>query len=79
MARFSKKKAMGLTHGPHITERRPWAALTACPWPLFSSSYIPAEEGRPICKAKKAKPKETSLLSSFDHDFPYHFFLDKSQ
>jgi hypothetical protein len=52
MARFSKKKAMGLTHGPHITERRPWAALTACPWPLFSSSYIPAEEGRPICKAK---------------------------
>jgi hypothetical protein len=78
MARFSKKKAMGLTHGPHITEQHPWATLLACPWPLFSSSCVPAEEGRPICKAKKAKTKETNLLSS-DHDFPYHFFLNKSQ
>jgi len=66
---------MGLTHGPHITERRAWAALMACPWSLFSSSRDLTEEGRPICEAKKAK----ILLSSFNHDFPYHFFLVKSQ
>jgi hypothetical protein len=70
---------MGLTHGPHISERHAWAALTARPWSLFSSSRDLTEEGRPICEAKKAKIKETHLLSSFDHDFPYHFFLEKSQ
>jgi hypothetical protein len=65
---------MGSTHGPHITEQRSRAALTACPGPLFSQSHVPTEEGRLICKAKKANFKETNLLSSSDHDFPYHFF-----
>ena len=75
----SKKRAMGSTHGPAITEQRPWAALTACPGPLFSSSHALTEEGRPMGKAKKAKIKETNLLSSSDHDSPYHFFSEKSQ
>jgi len=30
-------------------------------------------------KAKKTKIEETNLLSSSDHDFPYYFFLEKSQ
>jgi len=51
----------------------------ACPGPLFSPSHALAEEGRPIGKAKKAKIKETNLLSSFDHKFQYHPFLDESQ
>ncbi len=70
---------MGLTHGPHNTERRAWAALTACPWSLFSSSRDLTEEGRPICEAKKAKIEEWHLLSSFNHDFSYYFFSVKSQ
>jgi hypothetical protein len=52
-----------------MTEQGPWAALTACPWPLFSWLRVLTEEGRIICKAKKAKIKETDLLSSSDHDF----------
>jgi len=70
---------MGLTHGLNMTEQGPWAALTACPWPLFSWLRVLTEEGRIICKAKKAKIKETDLLSSSDHDFPYYFFWGKSQ
>jgi len=70
---------MGSTHGPHITEQRPRAALTACPGPLFSESNDLTEESRLICKAKKAKVNETNLLSSSDHDFLYHSFLEKSQ
>ena len=70
---------MGSTHDLKITAQGPWAALMACPWPLFSQSCMLTEEGRPICEAKKTKIKETNLLSSFDHDFPYHFFLEKSQ
>jgi hypothetical protein len=62
-----------------MTEQRPRAALAACPGPLFSSSHDLTEEGRLICKVKKAKIKETNLLSSFDHDFSYHLFLGKSQ
>jgi len=75
----AKKKAMGLTHGLHMTEQRPWAALTACPGPLFSYSQVLTEEGRPMCKPKKAKIKETYLHSSSDHHFPYPSFLEKSQ
>jgi len=30
-------------------------------------------------KAKKAKTKETNLLSSSDHGTSYHAFLEKSQ
>jgi len=51
----------------------------ACPGPLFSSSHVLTEEGRPMGKAKKAKTKETNLLSSSDHGTSYHAFLEKSQ
>jgi len=71
---------MGSTHGlNNFDEQGLWAALMACPWPLFSQSCMLTEEGRPICKAKKPKIKGTNLLSSFDHDFPYYFFFKKSQ
>jgi hypothetical protein len=76
---FFKKKATGLTRGLHISERRPRASLMACPGPLFSSSRALTEEGRPMGKAKKAKTKETNLLSSSDHGILYHPFLEKSQ
>jgi len=79
IVRLSKKKAMGSTHGLKITAQGPWTALMACPWPLFSSSRVLTEEGRFICKAKKTKIEGTNLLSSSDHDFPYYFFLEKSQ
>jgi hypothetical protein len=74
-----KKKATGLSRGLHISEQRPRAALTACPGLLFSSLRVLTEEGRPIDKAKKAKMKETNLLSSSDHGSPYHLFSKKSQ
>jgi hypothetical protein len=51
----------------------------ACPGSLFRSSRGMTEKGRPIGKAKKANIKETNLLSSSDHIFLYHFFLEKSQ
>lgn len=69
-----KKKATGLTRGLHISERRPRAALMACPGPLFSSSRTLTEEGRPLGKAKKAKMKETNPLSSSDHVLLITFF-----
>jgi hypothetical protein len=50
----------------------------ACPGPLFRLPHV-TEEGRPIGKAKKAKIKETNLLSSSVHGTSYHAFLEKSQ
>jgi len=47
----------------------------ACPGPHFSSSDALTEEGRLFRKAKKAKTKETNLLSSHDHKFHITFFL----
>jgi hypothetical protein len=72
-----QKKATGLTRGLHVSEQRPRAALMACPGPLFSSTRALTEEGRPIGKAKKAKIKETNLLSSSSHGSPYHLLAHK--
>jgi hypothetical protein len=49
----------------------------ACPGPHFSSSDALTEEGRPVPKAKKAKIKETHLLSFHDHIFHIAFYLKK--
>jgi hypothetical protein len=74
-----KKKATGLTRGLPIFERCPRAAHSVCPGLHFRSSHTLTEEGRLIDKAKKAKMKETNLLSSSDHGSPYHLFFEKSQ
>jgi len=74
-----QKKSHGFDPWPSYFRATSTAALMACPGPLFSPSHALAEEGRPIGKAKKAKIKETNLLSSFDHKSQYHPFLDESQ
>jgi hypothetical protein len=74
-----QKKSHGFDPWPSYSERRPRASNIACPGPLFSSSRDLTEEGRPMGKAKKAKTKETNLLSSSDHGTSYHPFLQKSQ
>jgi hypothetical protein len=73
-----QKKATGLTRGLHVSEQRPRAALMACPGPHFSSSDVLTEEGRPVRKAKKAKTKETNLLSTRTHDSLLPFLRKKS-
>ena len=39
------------------------------PMSSFAQLEIPAEESRPVCKAKEAKIIETNLLSSSGHDY----------
>jgi len=74
-----QKKSHGFDPWPSYFRATSTAALMACPGPLFSSSHVLTEEGRPIGKAKKAKTKETNLLSSSVHGTSYHAFLEKSQ
>jgi len=74
-----QKKTTGLTRGLHISKRRPQADSQGLPRISLSSSRALTEEGRPIGKAKKAKTKETDLLSSSDHGTSYYLFFEKSQ
>jgi hypothetical protein len=49
--------------------------------PMASSQLIASSErgGQPFVKAKKAKVKETNLLSSMRHNLTFYFFLEECQ
>ena len=51
-------------------------------WSAHASSQLIASSergGQPFVKAKKAKVKETNLLSSMRHKLPFYFFLEECQ
>jgi len=62
----SKKKAMGLSHGPYLTHRS-MGSLSRSAHGLFLFLSVQAVEGRPVPKAKVPKIKETILLFSCHH------------
>jgi hypothetical protein len=49
--------------------------------PMASSQLSASSDrgGQTFVKAKKAKIKETNLLSSLHHDLPFYFFCQECQ